>query len=112
MADALNQLPKPIVDKRHNLFIYLENDRARTNQTRIEHIFDAKHDLNIQDIKRIPREIKKCIFKKDKERKETFNVYIRRNNYSAEYIKISLDITKEEPHKGTIKTIYITKNIK
>ena len=102
----------PIIDKRHNLSIFLENDRARTNQTRIEHIINDKHDLKPKDIKRIPQEIKKCIFKKDAERKETFNIYIKRAYYSNEYIKISLEITNEKPNTGTIKTIYITKHIK
>ena len=112
MTEALNKLPSPIIDKRHNLSIFLENDRARTNQTRIEHIIDDKHDLKPQDIKRIPQEIKKCIFKKDSERKETFNIYIRRAYYSKEYIKISLEITNKNPHIGIIKTIFITKHIK
>ena len=112
MEEALKQLPKPIVDKRHNIFIYLENDRARTNQTRVQHIIDARHDLCPRDILNIPRKIKKCIFKKDTERNDTYNVYIKRANNSDEYIKISLKIKEESPRRASIKTIFITKNIK
>ena len=112
IEDALNQLPVPLIDKRHNIRIYLENDRARSNETRVQHISDSKHDLKPQDIRRIANNIKKCIFKKDAERNDTYNIYIRRTNYSEEFIKISLTIKNDDPQKAIIKTIFITKNIK
>lgn len=81
MIAALNSFPSPLVDKKHGIVIVLENNRARSNESRIEHIINSKHDLKPSDIKRIPKKIDKSIFKKDKERKDTYNLYIERNNY-------------------------------
>ena len=112
MIAALNGLPNPIEDKRHNIFIYFIDDRARSNEGRFDHIIDKRHELLPTDIKRIPKKIKQFILKKDKERKETFNIYLPRNSYSDEYIKMSLKIEDGEPHKAYVRTIYITKIVK
>ena len=112
MIAALNKLPIPLEDKKHNIKIYLENDRARSNQSRFEHIIDSRHGLRPSDIDRVQRYIKKCIFKKDSERTETYNIYIKRSNISDEYIKISIRINPESPDIGIVKTIFITKVIK
>ncbi|MBO7573227.1 MAG: hypothetical protein J6T25_00315 [Bacilli bacterium] len=90
----------------------LENDRARSNESRIEHIINSRHDLKPSDIKRIPKKIEKAIFKKDKERKDTYNFYIERNNYQKQFIKISVKIEFDKSNKATIKTIFITDSIK
>ena len=113
MIDALKTIPNPIVDKRHNLFIHFINDKARSNESRFDHIIDLQHELHPSDIKHIPSKIKTAIFKKDKERKETFNYYIKRtNNNAGEYIKISVRIEQNKPQDAYVKTIFITKNIK
>lgn len=112
MMSALNCVPFPLEDKRHNLFIYFINDRARSNETRFEHIIDISHELVPKDIMRIPKYIKKAKMKKDKERTKTFNLYIPRNNYSGEYIKISVQIEPSKPNKAIVKTIFITDEIK
>lgn len=112
IINALEKLPSPIEDKRHGIVIIFENDRARSNQSRFEHIATSRHGLKPSDIKRIPRHIKSCIFKKDMERTNTYNIYIKRNNYDNAYIKISVEISVGEPRVAVVKTIFITKTLK
>ena len=112
MIKALKALPNPIDDKRHNTKIYFINNRARSNETRFDHIIDERHELLPSDIKRIVNKIKTAVFRIDKERAETYNYYIKRNNYSDEYIKISVKIEADKPKEAIVKTIYITKNVK
>lgn len=112
LINALKKIPNPLEDKRHNLMIYFNDDKARTNQSRFEHIVSFKHSLNASDIERIPRYIKTCLFKRELGRKDTFNIYIKRNGYSDEYIKISIKIDPNTPNVAIVKTIFITTNIK
>ena len=112
MILALSTLPNPLEDKKHRLLIVFENDKARSNQTRFEHIIDQRHELKPNDIKRIPKCLKASILKQDKERKNTYNLYILRRNYGDEFIKISLDIDYRKTNIATVRTIYITKNYK
>ncbi|MBP5216996.1 MAG: hypothetical protein J6038_04090 [Bacilli bacterium] len=112
MINALKSLPDSIDDKRHQITIRFLDDRARSNQSRFGHIIDIRHELKPSDIKRIPKGIRQSIFKKDKERTETFNLYIKRNGYSGEYIKISLKIEKNNPREALVKTVFITKTVK
>ena len=112
MIEALNALPNPLKDAKHRISIVLENDRARSNETRLEHIMDFRHDLTPSDIKRIQRKINDSVLKKDQERTDTYNIYIERNNYRLEYIKISIELNFKKSNVGKIKTIYIDKTIK
>ena len=112
LINALKKLPNPLEDKNHNIKIYFIDNRARSNQSRFEHIIASRHGLLPKDLERIPRYIKTCIFKKDLERTDTYNIYIRRNNYNDEYIKISVKIEPEKPNEAIVKTIFITTNIK
>lgn len=112
MINALEKLPNPLIDKKHHLKIYFINERARSNQNRFEHISSQKHGLTPSDIEKIPRNIKKCIFRKDNERANTFNIYIRRNNIEDAYVKISIKIDPRLPNIGIVKTIFITKVVK
>ncbi len=109
---ALEELPCPIIDTKHGIKIYCVNDRARSNQSRIEHIVLERHSLMPSDIERIPKYINESELIMDKERKYTFNLYIKRNNYSNEYIKMSLNLDFSVSNKAKIKTIFITKVIK
>ena len=112
LISALKKIPCPLIDKRHNLEIYFDDNRARSNQSRFEHIVLSRHQLKQKDIERIPIHIKKCIFKKDQERTDTYNIYIKRNNYSGEYIKISVEIKQSEPNVAVVKTVFITNVLK
>lgn len=112
MINALKSLPNPIDDKRHNILIHFVDDRARSNESRFEHIISGRHELLPSDIKRIQRYIRKSLFMKDKEKKDTFNYYIERNSYGIEYIKVSVKLTKDKPQDAYVRTIFITKVIK
>ena len=112
MINALRKLPTPLEDKRHNLKIFFDDNRARSNESIFEHIVKQRHELQPSDIKRIPRYIKSSIFRKDSERSETYNIYIKRNNYNKEYIKISVQIKDNQPNIAIVKTIFITKILK
>lgn len=112
LIDALEKLPNPLFDKRHHLKIYFVDNRARSNQSRFLHIVNQRHSLRPSDLERIVRYIKKCIFKKDLERSETYNIYVRRTNISEEYIKICVRIDPREPEIAIVKTIFITRLVK
>ena len=112
LIDALEKLPNPLIDKRHNLKIYFVDNRARSNQSRFEHIVNQRHGLRPSDLERITRYIKKCIFKRDPDRVETYNIYVRRRNYSEEYIKICVRIDPSNPEIAIVKTIFITRVVK
>jgi len=109
LVNALRNLPCPLVDKRHNLKIYFDDNRARSNESRFEHIVNQRHGLRPSDIERIHRYINMSKLKKDRERKETFNLFIKRNSIDNEYIKLSLKIEDNNPTQATVKTIFITK---
>ena len=112
LINALKKLPNPLVDKRHGINIYFVDDRARSNQGRFNHIVEFRHGLSVSDIERIPRYIKTCIFKRDPERTETYNIYIKRNSYNNDYIKISVRINPENVSKAIVKTVFITRVVK
>ena len=109
---ALEELPCPIEDKKHRILIYFINDRASSNKSRFEHISLERHELSTKDFKRIIKKINDSILKKDPERKDTYNLYIKRNNFDDDYIKISLEIDYKKSNKAVVKTMFITKNIK
>ena len=113
LIDALNKLPSPIYDERHDLTVYLDNDKARSNQTRLEHIAKVTHNLKVKDIESIPRGIKKeSRVKKDSFKKSTFNYYFPRESNKKEFIKISVLVDKNNKKKVTIKTIFVAKQMK
>ena len=112
IINALNEIPNPLEDKKHRIFIKIENDRARSNESRFEHIISSRHELQQSDIKRIPKKIGTSELKKDKERTDTYNLYIKRNNYGDDYIKISLEIDFKKSNVGIVKTIFITRVLK
>lgn len=109
LIDALEKLPNPLIDKKHNLKIYFSDDRARSNQSRFEHIIDSRHGLLASDIERILRYINVSKLKMDHERKETFSLFIKRNSFNDEYIKMALKIEDDSPNVAFVKTIFITK---
>ena len=112
IIDAVNRLPNPLIDKKHNLSIYIEG-RARSNQTRVEHIAEYGHDLKVRDIELIPEGIKKYFdYKKDPVYKDTFNYYIKRGGEDRGLIKVSIQIDKNDKKRAWVKTIFIAYIIK
>ena len=112
MINALKKIPCPLKDNKHRILIYFEDNRARSNQGRFEHISLSRHDLCYGDIKRIINHINESILKKDLERKGTYNLYIKRNNYGNEYIKIALELDFHKSNKAIVKTMFITITVK
>ena len=113
ILEALKKLPFPIVDKKHGLTIYLDDERARSNQTRLEHIAQAHHLLTVKDIEFIPEGIiRQSKLKKDKKRKDTFNYYFKSKGCDECFVKVSIMVNPEKRNTGKIKTIYITKTVK
>ena len=109
---AVNSLPNPMIDSKHNLSIFIEG-KARNNQTRVEHIVEYSHDLKVRDIQAIPKGIKEYFaYKKDLTYKDTFNYYLKRNGKDRGFIKISIQIDSKDKRRAWIKTIYITYKIK
>ena len=113
IIEALRKLPSPIEDKRHNLLIYVEDDRSRSNETRFEHIAKNYHELKVKDIEAIPKGIVQYVkFKKSKELKETYYYYIKRKNDKGGFIRLAVKLFEGEKKKAYIKTIFITYRIK
>ena len=110
---ALQKLPNPLEDKNHHLFIYFNNDRARSNETRFEHAANIDHRLTVNDIERIPRLITKSKMRIDKSRRKTYNIYLRRFSYRRnEFIQISVRIEPDNPKAAYLKTIQISYKMK
>lgn len=113
LIEALKKLPFSIYDKRHNLTIYLDDDRARSNQSRFEHISNSYHKLTVKDIESIPEGIKaKSKLKKDPIRKNTYNYYFIRRGDLKHFIKVSVETDDKDKQKVKIRTIYVTSTIK
>ena len=105
-------IPNPLEDKKHRIYIFFFNNRARSNQTRFEHISLTRHKLMKSDFKRIVERINESDLKKDVKKKDTFNLYIKRNNYGKEYIKISVELNFSKSNNAVVKSIFITENKK
>jgi hypothetical protein len=89
------------------------NDRARSNQTRFEHIARRFHDLTVKDIEMIPKAIVTiATLKMEKGRRDTLNYYIRRKGQKKEYIKICLRVLDWDSRSAVVKTILTTNKIK
>ena len=112
LVEAIEKWPCPIRDEKHHYDIYIEG-RARSNQTREEHIVEYGHDLKVRDINRIPKGIKDYFkYKKDPVYKNTFNYYIKRGGKDKGLIKVSIRKSDTNNNHAWIKTIFITYKIK
>lgn len=112
LIDAIEKWPNPMFDKKHGYYIYVEG-RARSNQTRIEHIVEYGHDLKVRDLELVPKGISNYIaYKKDPVYKNTYNYYIGRGGLDKGLIKVSVRISDTDSTYAWVKTIYITYRIK
>ena len=112
LIEAIEKWPTPIIDKKHRLSIYVEG-RARSNQTRIEHIVEYGHDLKVRDLESVPEGITNYFaYKKDPVYPNTFNYYILRKGKDKGFIKVSIRINDYDHSRAWIKTIFITYHIK
>ncbi len=112
LIEAIKKWSLPFYDKRHGYYIYVEG-RARSNQTRIEHIVEYGHDLKVRDLELVPSGITNYFaYKKDLTYKNTYNYYIKRKGEDKGFIKVSIRISDNNPLYAWIKTIFITYKIK
>ncbi len=111
LIEALKKLPNPLHDERHNLTIYLVDDRARSNESRFEHICQGRHELTVKDIESIPKGIKTAALKTDKNRKDTCSLYLKRRGPGGGFIKICLARQKVW-EEVKVKSIFWTNKMK
>ena len=113
IIEELKKLPNPIHDKKYNWHIYFMNDRARSNQTRFEHIAMRHHGLTVKDIKSIPEALATLhSLKAERGRKETLNYYLPRKGTKKKYIKICVKVFDWKTRSVQVKTIVITDKLK
>ena len=108
----LKKIKIPIHDKKHNLDIYFK-ERARSNETGIEHASRMYHGLQVSDVEVLVEGINDpLLFKKDKRFERVFNYYLRRKEDKKNAIKVSVLIDRYNSHRAEILTIFITSKIK
>ena len=113
LIEEIEKWPNPMLDKRHGYSLYVYNERARSNQNRVEHIIKYSHDLKARDLELVPDGIiNYFVYKKDPTYKDTYNYYIIRKGKDRGFVKISIQIDNEDRKKAWIKTIFITYRIK
>ena len=112
LIEAIEKWPNPMYDKKHGYYIYF-NGRARSNQTRVDHIVEYGHDLKVRDLEMVPSGISNYFeYTKDPIYKNTFNYYLIRRGQDKGFVKISIQVDHNDHTKAWIKTIYITYKIK
>ena len=109
IVEALKRLPNPIEDKIHEKIIFFDENRARSNESRFEHIAAKRHNLTVKDIEYIPVGIQTSRLKKDKTKKDTYNYYIQKKGSNNLYIKISVRIDAKNSRIAKVKTIFVKK---
>ena len=112
LIEAIEKWPNPMFDKKHGYYIYVEG-RARSNQTRIEHIVQYRHDLKKRDLDSVPEGITNYFdYRKDPVFKDTYNYYIKRKGLDRGFIKVSVQVDHKDPSKAWVKTVYIAYKLK
>ena len=113
IIDALKKLPNIIYDKKHNLSIYIENDKCRSNETRFEHIAKKYHELKVRDIESIPEGINDYVkYSKSKELKDTYYYFIDRKGKDKGFIQVSILVDINDKTIAYLKTVYIAYRVK
>ena len=99
--------------KKHQFYIYFNNDQNRSNEKRFEHIASKRHELKVSDIELIEKGINNYFyFEKNKSLKGTYHYYIKRKGNNKGFIKVAIRLIKEKTKKYYVKTIFIVYQIK
>ena len=113
LIEEIKKWPNPMYDKKHGYYLYVEETRARSNQSRVDHIVECGHDLKARDLALVPQGIKNYFeYKKDPIYKYTYNYYIIRKGKDRGFVKVSIQIDSNDHSRAWIKTIYITYIVK
>ena len=79
LIEEIKKWPNPMYDKRHGFYVYVNDNRARSNETRTEHIIKESHDLKARDLTIVPKGINDYFrYEKDPKYKDTYNYYLLR----------------------------------
>lgn len=113
LIEALKKLPPQIEDKKHGFVIQIRDDRARSNETRFQHISKKNHQLKVRDIELIPEGIiKYAKFSKSLELKDTYYYFISRKGKDKGFIQLAIKLIEGEKKLYYIKTIFVSYRIK
>ena len=112
LIEAIENWSLPFRDTKHGYSIHVLG-RARSNESRVEHIVKNRHNLKVKDLNLVPIGINNYYeYKKDPIYKNTYNYYLMRKGADKGFIKISVQVDHKDHTKAWIKTIYITHKIK
>ena len=110
---ALRKIHSPVYDKKHNLYIFFNDDQVRNNESRFEHIAKAYHELKVRDIECVEKGMNNYIYyRKSKEINDGYNYYLRRKGRDKGFIQVSIVVDINDRTKAYVKTIFITYRIK
>ena len=113
LIEALKKLPSQIEDKRHGFIIQIRDDKARSNETRFQHIAKKMHELKVRDIESIPGGISNYIkFVKSKDIKDTYYYYIKRKGEDKGFIQVAILLDLNDKKLAYLKTIFIAYRLK
>ena len=113
LIEALKKLPTLIEDKRHGFIIQIRDDKARSNETRFQHIAKKMHELKVRDIESIPEGIRNYVkFTTSKELKDTYYYYIKRKGEDKGFIQVAILLDLNNKKQAYLKTIFIAYRIK
>lgn len=113
LIEALKKLPPLIEDKRHGFIIQIRDDKARSNETRFQHIAKKMHELKVRDIESIPEGIKNYVkFTVSKELKDTYYYFISRKGKDKGFIQLAIKLKEGEKKVYYVKTIFISYRLK
>jgi len=113
LIEALKKLPPLIEDKRHGFIIQIRDDKARSNETRFQHIAKKMHELKVRDIESIPEGIKNYVkFTVSKELKDTYYYFINRKGKDKGFIQLAIKLKEGEKTVYYVKTIFISYRLK
>lgn len=113
LIEALKKLPPLIEDKRHGFIIQIRDDKARSNETRFQHIAKKMHELKVRDIESIPEGIKNYVkFTVSKELKDTYYYFINRKGKDKGFIQLAIKLKEGEKKVYYVKTIFISYRLK
>lgn len=113
IIEALRKIHSPVYDRKHNLYVYFNDDVVKKGETRFQHIAKAYHELKIRDIECVEKGINNYLyFRKNKELNDGYNYYLRRRGQDKGFIQVSIVVDLEDKTKAYVKTIYIAYRIK
>ena len=109
IIEALRKIHSPVYDRKHNLYVYFNDDVVKKGETRFEHIAKRYHELKVRDINCLADGIHRYVmYRKSKEHKDTFYYFINRKGMDKGFIQLAIKLIEGETNKYYVKTIFIT----